>query len=161
MPIGAGLAPAGLAAAGYGVPDTTTIPNNACLPDPLTGLPQTGRLLDPITKDYVFTADGRLQGTPTSRQLMQLAVRTTLGSSASPTLGMDMSGVSEKGGDYSRRVASAVSSAVAPIVQRGLVTVNSVTIQDAAQSGAPDATIATVLWTDNMTGQQFTEVLGS
>ena len=97
MPLGAGQSPAGGSAAGYGLPDTGTVPINAILPDPSTGLPQTGRFLNPVTKDYEFTSDGRVVGTPTARQLVQLAVRTTLGSSCLPTLGFDQTGLDEKG----------------------------------------------------------------
>lgn len=150
MPIGAGLCPAGIAPAGYGVPDTVGPPASIPLPDPKTGLAQTGRFLDPTTKDYAFTSDGRLQGMPTVRQLVQLAIKTTLGSSALIDLGIDMKRIRDKADGFDQKVTSVLTDAIAPLVRQGLVQIDSVEVFDEPN---PDAAIGILNWTDLTTGQ--------
>lgn len=150
MSRGAGFCPAGCSPAGYGTPDVIGPPNTVILPDPVTGLPQTGRFIDPVTKDYVMTADGRLQGMPTVRQLVQLVVQTTFGSSAMPSLGIDFSSVREKGDGFLQRVTAVLTNAMAPIVSQGLVRVDNVTVLNTTN---PDGVNAYMNWTDLTTGQ--------
>lgn len=157
MPLGAGRCPAGTSAAGYGVPDAGTSPTNALFPDQRTGLPQTGRLINPSTGDYVFTADGRTQGTSTAAQLVYLAIKTARGSAAmSPSslapLGLDLSKASEQGPDFERQISAAFSAALAPIVKMGIITIIGLTWQPVDNQ---DAAAPLLKWKDRTTGGQF------
>lgn len=157
MPIGAGLCPAGTSPAGYGVPDQGTSPVNAVLPDPTTGLQSTGRLIDPATGSYQFTADGRVVGTPTVRQRMLLALRTVRGSSAQPNLGIDFSKAGEQGLDFAAQVAAAVGLACAPLVQAGLVQLLQVVPQPVDN---PDGAAFVAQWRDLTTGKYDATTVG-
>jgi hypothetical protein len=150
MPIGAGGAPAGSSAAGYGVPDRAFVPNNAVLPDLRTGFSQTGRAIDPTTKSYSFTSDGRLRGVATVPQLVQLALSTIRGTAVISTLGETFTQIQEKGSDFAARITNAVNLAMADLVKQVLVQVVSVTVQQPPSN--PDAGIAIIKWIDLTTG---------
>jgi len=158
MPLGAGACPAGSSAAGYGVPDKGTQPNSSILPDALTGLPQPGRLIDPTSQDYVFTSDGRLEGFGAVDQLVQLALRTQIGTSAIATLGIDMTQATEQGADFQRRVATMVANALGPLVNQKLVQIVSVTLQQTPSN--PDAGVAIVKWRDLTLGTENETTVG-
>lgn len=151
MPLGAGSAPAGSSSAGYGVPDSATVPNNALLPDKLTGLPQTGRFIDPKTGSYAFTTDGRLYGASTAQQLVQLAMSQVRGSSCVPTDGQAFASITEKTSDYRNRVAAAASAALAKAVGQKIVRIVGIDVFDLAPQ-SPDAGIGQVRWQDLTTG---------
>ncbi len=150
MPLGAGSCPVGSSAAGYGVPDKAFAPNNAVLPGIRTGLPQSGRFIDPTTKSYVFLTDGRLKGVSTVPQLMQIALTTVSGSSAVAGLGQSFTTIAEKGSDYQRRVATGVAAAVADIVRQRLAELISVDVQ--VPDSNPDGGICRIQWRDLTTG---------
>jgi hypothetical protein len=158
MPIGAGYAPAGTSSAGYGVPDAAAVPNNAILPAILTGLPQTGRYINPQTGDYVFTSDGRLMGMDTVPQLVLLALTTTLGSSALPALGETFTLIREQGPNFGQQLTATVNAALADLVRRKFVKVNSVTTQQSPSN--PDAGTVLVKWSDLTTGLSYTNTVG-
>jgi len=158
MPIGAGGCPAGSSSAGYGVPDKANVPNNAILPLPINGLPQTGRAIDPTTKSYTFTADGRIVGAPTVQQLVQLALTTVQGSSCIPPLGQTLSLIREKGTNYAQQVTAAITNALANLVKNKLVQIVSITVQQYPSS--PDAGIAILQWIDLTTGIQSPYIVG-
>jgi len=158
MPIGAGGCPAGSSSAGYGVPDSAAVPNNALLPLPANGLPQTGRALNPTTKSYSFTTDGRVVGCPTVQQLVQLALTTIFNSSAQAGLGSKLSLIQEKGSDYGQQVTAAITDALADLVKDKLVQIVSVTVLQ--PSSSPDAGIAVLQWIDLTTGQQSPLLVG-
>jgi hypothetical protein len=158
MPTGAGYAPAGTSSAGYGVPDSAAVPNNAILPAILTGLPQTGRSINPQTGDYVFTTDGRLMGMDTVPQLVILALTTTLGSSVLPTLGQAFTLIREQGPNFSQQLTATVNAALADLVRRKFVAVKSVTVQQPPSN--PDAGTCLVKWTDLTTGLSYTNTVG-
>lgn len=160
MPIGAGFAPAGSSAAGYGVPDAAPIPGIAPLPDTKTGLSQTGRFIDPVTKDYAFGPDGRLYGMATVPQLVQLAITTTRGSSAVPDLGEEFTKIQEKGPAFPRQLASSVGNCLSDLVKRKLVQVVSVVATEPSARGNPDAGIATLKWLDMTTGREMDTTVG-
>ena len=150
MPIGGGAAPAGSVSAGYGVPDAGTANINRPLPSPIDGSSLTGRLINPVTKDYIYTADGRAQGQATVPQLVSLALTTVLGSSAIPTLGQTFSTIQEKGPNFTAQVTSAVQSALAALIKAKQVQLLSVTVQEYPSN--PDAGLATIKWRDLTTG---------
>jgi hypothetical protein len=139
MPIGAGLFPAGLFPAGFGQPEQAGPPATALLPDPSTGQTQTGRLINQQTGDYVFTADGRLEGMATVSQLVLLAIKN-----------IDLSQIQQKGPGFERALAARVQAAVADLVTRGLVQI--ISVVQAATSN-PDAGIAVLTWRDLTQGQ--------
>lgn len=159
MPIGAGACPVGTSAAGYGVPDRAFAPNNAVLPDLRTGLPQTGRAIDPVKKSAFFATDGsgRLQGQGTVPQLVALALTTVRGSAAIP-LGQTFSLIQEKGANYTQQVTAAVQLAFADLVKQGLAQVVSVNVQTPPSN--PDAGLAMVKWVDLTTGTVNTNSIG-
>ncbi len=152
MSLGAGLCPAGTSSAGFGVPDSGTVPNNALLPDPVTGLPQTGRNVNTATGSYTFTADGRTQGMATVPQLVQLAIKTARGSSALGPFGLDMSKVQEQGTNFERQLSAALSAALANVVKQGLVTLVGLTWLPVDN---PDGAAPILEWRDNTTGVAF------
>ena len=160
MPIGAGACPAGSSPAGYGVPDKAFAPNNAILPGVRTGLPQSGRAIDPKTKSYYFASDGsgRLQGMATVPQLVQLALSTIKGSSAVAALGQTFSEVKEKGSDYAAQIDKRVRLAFADLIKRNLAQVQSVTVNQPPSN--PDAGLAIVKWVDLTTGLVNTDNVG-
>lgn len=159
MTIGAGAAPGGIAPGGYGVPDAATSPINAPLPLPQNGLPQSGRAIDPTTRDYIMGSDGRLQGVDTVTQLVQLAITTTLGSSAMPTLGQSFAQVKEIGPGFIQQVTAKVASALAPLVNQGLVELVNVQVTQSQQNR--DAGIVQFAWRDLTTNIQYLTPIGS
>lgn len=162
--IGAGGCPSGSALAGYGVVDTAHSPIDAPLPDQATSFPTTCRLLVPNAAnggvgDWAFTADGRVVGCGTARQLVQLAMTTVLGSSCSPTLGFDFAQIQEQGPNLQRQVATLSANALAPQVKAKVVQLQEVDAQQAESN--PDAVLATVKWKDLSTGQEDTQTIGT
>jgi hypothetical protein len=149
MPIGAGFAPAGFSLAGYGVIDTAEAPALIPLPDPTTGQSQTGRLLSvPVPggkgMDYSFTPDGRLQGMPTVRQMVLIAVED-----------LDFSSIQTKTPNYRSEVARIVAAALAPLTTQKLLLLKAVVILDSAQIPGMNvsASICEINWFDLTTGQ--------
>ncbi len=128
------------------MPDSAAVPNNAILPDLRTGFAQTGRAIDPTTKSYTFTADGRLRGMGTVPQLVQLALSTIRGTAVVSSLGQTFMQIQEKGSDFAQRVTSAVNLALADLVKQNLVQIVSVTVS--TYQSSPDAGIAIVKWLD-------------
>jgi hypothetical protein len=152
MPLGFGSFGAGSASAGYGVPDQATVPNNALLPDANTGLPQTGRYIDPVAKSYKFTPDGRLYGMSTAQQVVQLALSQVRGSSCVPTDGQTFGTITEKNFDFQNRVRAAIGTALAQAVRNKQIAILSVQVYDVPS--VPDGAIGSVRWQD-LTTQQF------
>lgn len=150
MPIGGGFAPGGTTPGGFGIPDVAGPIQFVPLIDPSTGIRQSGRFIDPKTKDYRFLPDGRLQGMPTVMQMVQLAVLTTLGSSAQTTLGIDLTRVRDKNDSFAQAVTSTATDALAPIVKQGLIKINSIQVFGATPGELPnpDAGIGIVNFTD-------------
>lgn len=158
MPLGAGACPAGSSSAGYGVPDSAPAPITTMLPDPTTGQSLTGRAIDPTTKSYIFTPDGRIQGLQTVPQLVQLALTTTLGSSCLSTLGQTFLAIKEKGDNYQQQVSNAITQALSALVNAKQVQVIAISVQQPPSN--PDGAIAQVSWVDLTTGLESTTSVG-
>lgn len=158
MPLGTGVSPAGAAAAGYGVPDAASVPNNAILPAAITGFPQTGRYLNPQTGDYQFTSDGRLMGMDTVPQLVTIALKTIRGSSAIPTLGQTFSQIQEKGPSFLAQMTAACNMALADLVKRNMVQIKRVFTQEYPSN--PDAGVVWLKWTDLTTDLEHSNTVG-
>lgn len=163
MPLGAGLAPAGTSAAGYGVPDTAPITSTEILPDPVTGLSQPGRGFTqtapggPLT--YSFTADGRIAGMAQVPQLVTLAMKTVLGSAVNSNLGLSTASLQEQGANLAQQVQAVVTAAFAPIVAQKLVTLDSTSVVQLPDN--PDRAGILVQWTDLTTNTQRTTIVGN
>jgi hypothetical protein len=158
MPLGVGMAPGGSSSGGYGVPDSAAVPVNAVLPSPVTGFSQSSRALNPATNSYSFTPDGRIQGVATVPGMVQLALTTVVGSSAITTLGQSFTTIQEKGANYPSQVTSAISSALAYLVNQKLVQIISVSVADVASN--PDGTICQLSWRDLTTGITHSQSIG-
>jgi hypothetical protein len=156
---GAGSQPAGSSPAGIGSPATTTSQANPVIfPDPRTGLSQTGRAINPVTKDYYFTADGRSQGFATTPQRMQLALTTIYGSSAIAGFGQQFTGVREKGPNYQRQLITYVQNAVAHLVKEKAIVLNQADVYDLPNR--PGLAYLVIQWTDLTTGIAVTTRVG-
>lgn len=145
MPLGAGLCPAGVAPAGYGVPDTVGPPNAVTLPHPKTGQPMGGRAINASTGDYVFMSDGRIQGMSNVQQLVLLAIRTLLGTSVATDLGIDLTGLQEKGPDFQRKLSTVIAKAFKPLVDQKFVRLDRVSVLSTPN---PDGAFAAIEWFD-------------
>ena len=148
MPVGAGLCPAGTSCAGYGVIDVAPAPNFTPLPDPKTGLAQTGRYLNaPNTQtgkgmDYSFSPDGRVQGMPSVYQMVLIAIENA-----------DFTQVQEKGPNYKTQLRTIVQNAVAYLVTSKQLQVKSIVVLANTPGQNPDSAIAILNWFDVTTGQ--------
>lgn len=141
MPVGAGRCRASAVPAGYGAIDVAPAPVLVPVPDPQTGLPQTGRFVDQTTGDYTFTVDGRVQGMPTVYQLVLLAIERA-----------DVSSLTEKGSNYKQQVATILQNALSALVVAKQVEIKRVVVIDRLPGTNPDATVAVVFWKDLTTG---------
>jgi hypothetical protein len=83
-PYGAGNQPAGWTppSAYYAIPDQVPY---VVYQDPFTGLADSGRLIDPRTKQFVYTAAGDTQGMPTVNQCVLIAWGTLKLQASVPT----------------------------------------------------------------------------
>ena len=145
MPLGAGLFGGGLAPAGYGLPDSVPPSPFSPLPDPSTGVSQTGRYIDQRTGDYVMLADGRLQGMGTAAQDVLIAIRN-----------IDLSSLTEKGPNFQGVLSNLVAGALAPLVLQKLIRIKQVVVFEPTQ----DSGFASVDWFDLTTGQSATTAIG-
>ena len=145
---GAGIQPAGLSPAGVGTPAIGTANAGTVMRNVTDGTIANARSIDPGTRQYVFDVNGRVTGVSSTRQLVQLAVSTTLGSSAVKQLGTDISRVDRITENFARRVSDVFSNALAPLVARKLIAINSIDVQQVQGSRA----YALIKWTDLSTG---------
>jgi hypothetical protein len=97
---GGGNQPAGTSFAGGYIPQPAA-PGPTVLPSPTTGLPQTGRLINPKTRRFVYTSDGRAEGMGTVPQLVLIAWST-----------LDFSDVPVLGAGYENQIRSKYLAAV-------------------------------------------------
>jgi hypothetical protein len=148
VPLGAGHAPAGTCPAGYGVIDVAPAPNLTALPDPKTGLSQTGRYLNAPNAqtgkgmDYSFSADGRVQGMPTVYQMVLIAIENA-----------NFTQVQEKGPQWKTQLRTIVQNAVAYLVTSKQLQVKSIVVIDGMVGQNPDGAIAILNWFDVTMGQ--------
>jgi len=143
---GIGSVPIGSIGIGYAPLTTLAATPSSPLPDPRTGLSQTGRLINPLTKDYVMQSDGRLQGMPTVNQLVLIAV-----------FNLDFSSLTEKGPNFANALRAIIQNGMAYLVTQKLVAIRQIVIQ---QPNA-DAGLALMNWTDLTTGQNQQTPVGA
>lgn len=115
--MGIGTAPYGTSLHGWGAVGVgSAIPGAAPLRTSATGSQQTGRAIDPATRDFVMLDDGSLAGMPTVQQLVALAI---LG----PQFRGRLRQIDRMGTAFAAQVRSAVDVALFGLVQRGLIEV--------------------------------------
>lgn len=148
---GFGLCPMGVGPYGFGTPAATLPTTGAIFVDP-KGNQQNGRRIDPVTKQYVYDANGNAVGASSAVQMMYLACTTDLGSSAISDLGNDLKTIKDIGADFQQRVVSVYTTATARLVARGIVAIRSITVQQAVWSGGTRAT-PVIKFTDLTTGK--------
>lgn len=128
---GFGKQPAGTSPYGLGTPAVAPVPGGVVLRNELTGRSEGGRYIDPITKDYTFDDHGRLLGMPNVRQMVQLALSTTRGTSAVKDLGNELSKVDRITANVERRVRDICTLATRHLIDARLIEVVSVTTERA------------------------------
>lgn len=148
---GAGFQPAGTSPAGFGAPTQTADSATAILPDASTGGSHGSRKINPITRDYVMNADGRLEGMNNIQQLVQLAV-----TNAEP----ELQRLDKLDGSFEKGVLAILSAAVAPIVAQGLIEVVGVTVRMNESGGLkPGQAVTLFKWRDRTTNEERSETV--
>lgn len=139
--LGAGATSAGSTLAGYGTPAAADENGNTLLP--LTnGGTGTCRFVDPQTRDYVINDDGNLEGMTSAAQDVWLTLAAFTGG---PRVLTEQS---------LRTYETDIRNALAPLVQRGLITIRAITIQRSA--GTPTRLATRVQWVDTSSGKEQT-----
>lgn len=136
--------------AGVGTPAVGTANAGSVMRNANDGSIANARSIDPGTRQYVIDSNGRITGTTSTRQLVQLAVSTTLGSSAVKQLGNDISRIDRITDNFARRVSDVFTKALAPLVTRKLIAINSIDVQQVQGSRA----YALIKWTDLSSGAE-------
>lgn len=149
---GAGIQKAGTTPAGAGTPSLAPVYAGVILRDDNTGMVAQCRLIDPALGTYVFDSFGRPKGTTEVRQLVLLAAKTVLGSSAMTSLGNSIFEVKTIGPTFQRDIADRLRTAFAPIVARGLMRINNIDVQQMPDNRSRG--IAVLRWTDTTTGKE-------
>ena len=135
MPLGVGAGAAGTSIAGYGSVDASPVQQQTILIDAVTGLPQSARKIDPVTKQFVLDTYGRIQGMGGVQQLVELRANTLLNSSAVQGLGMVApSGV--QGSNIIRRLTEEINQAMKDLVDGKLIQVLGVKVEKVAGTNA-------------------------
>ena len=123
---GAGRSKAGVSPYGIGTPAVSSANGGAALPD-ATGAQQGSRYLDPLLRVYVYDANGRAKGAANVPHLVQLALFTTIGTSAMTSLGaVAPSGVIGSGFDAKRK--QTINSALKHLVDAKLISIKSIDV---------------------------------
>lgn len=118
---GAGAQSAGDSSAGTGSPDSPTSYGGRILRDSTTGLTVDARAIDPVARDFVMDANGRLLGMGGVRQMVVLAVSTELESSAQREVGRDFRSIDRMTNDFEQRVDRRLRAALQRLVDAGLI----------------------------------------
>lgn len=159
---GAGTQPAGTSSAGLGESDAATTQDGAFLRDTHTGASLGARKIDPITKDYVLDANGRILGQDYVQHAVQMSLTTSRGSSAVGTLGHRLATLDRITPNFERRVLAILTEAVAPLVQLGYVEVlgfTSVVVGDGRNGLVRGSFYGRFRWRDLTTSREHTELI--
>lgn len=108
------------------------------------------RAIDPATGDLLVDASGQAQGQHSVEVMVYLALMTTKGSAADPQFGREPWPV-VKTQAMPAQIRSIITSALASLVRRQLVTVNKIEVEDRGQSGVR----VVVDWTDRTRGARI------
>ncbi len=146
MPSGLGTQPFGISPYGIGTPITAPVPGGEILRHVVTGEACGGRRIE--RGDYVFDEYGRPSGMPNAHQLVLLAVSTAKGSSAMIELGHNIRSIERITSNIVYQVSTTVRAAVAHIVERGLIEVVDVVVEQVR----PGTVRARLRWRDLSSG---------
>jgi len=124
--LGAGLCPIGVTGVGYGTPYTLNSTAAKLFLD-ASGVQRNAAQIDPRSGDMVRGPDGIHRGMDSTGQQVYLALRTARGSVPIKNFGF---GFVSKTIDSTttQKIQDAVRLALAPLTQRGLITLDEVTV---------------------------------
>jgi hypothetical protein len=143
---GIGFQPAGASPAGFGAPTQTGLGANVVLPDVTVGGSHGSRKINPVTRDYVLTDDGRLEGMNNVQQLVQLAVTKAA---------LKLQDIDRLDNGFESAVLSVLTGAVQSLVTQGLIEVLGVSVRMNAADGLQPGQAATVFrWRDLTTTEE-------
>lgn len=149
--LGMGFAPLGLSLFGFGAPATAGQASGYVLETSPNGASGDARMIDPYTRDYILDSNGLVQGQSAIAQQVFLAIITTLGSAANPTVGSQFSNMKTFSiTTYQGQVKGIVQSALAYLIQSGQISL--VSVQASINSNGVAGNV-TINWIDNTTGQ--------
>ncbi len=154
--VGAGFAPAGFSPAGSGTPATGPDEGGCIQRDTLTGKKLGARLIDPVTRDCVYDANGRALGMSGTRQRVQLALSTRKYSSAMLTLGEELAKIKRITANFSRLVRDAVTGALQHLLDENAIEIIAITTERVGQTSG----FTHVRWRDLTTHEEATERVG-
>lgn len=153
MPSGAGKSPAGVSPYGYGTPTTApSVGGKALAGD--QGKQYSGRKIDPVTRQYVYGADGRAAGESKVHQRVKLVALTELGSSAVDGLGHDMNSVKEISANFQERVNATYERAYQRMVDEGLIEFISARAEVSTSANGFNRAVIVVKFKDLTTGEE-------
>lgn len=124
--LGAGLCPAGLSPAGYGIPEQIKVDNRSLIkPDGEQG---SSRLI--VKGDYVLNEHGNHVGANDTKMKVYLALATVKGSAtASPELGQAFSTLKVIGPNIQNRISEEVKYALSSLIDSGEIELISTVVQ--------------------------------
>ena len=136
---------------GFGNPATADQINLGNTLIDVNGLQQDAIYLDPISQDYVFDNYGQVVGQTAISQQVYLSMATTLGSAAITTLGNTLSDINSMDPVlYQNKVRQIVYSCLEFLTINNKITINNIVFNKNAN---PTSINFTLLWTDNVSGQ--------
>lgn len=159
---GIGLQKAGWTAAGYGTPATATGLSGAFLRDTKTGKSLGARKIDPVTKDYVLDANGRILGVGYVKHVVQMSLHTEEGSAVVQDMGQRLRTIERITPNIERQILATLTKAVQPLIQQGLIEVVGFThfrAGDDRNGMRRGAVYGRFLWRDLTTGEEEEEVI--
>lgn len=145
---------------GPGTPAVAPALGGKTLTDPSTGQQLGSRKIDPTTGQYVIDpSTGRIAGMTNAQQLVYLATRTRKGSSALQGLGQTLADIERIGAGFEKRVDTILRDAVQTLVDRGIITVDSVDVQKVKTPDGRTVVFVNLRWRDVSTGQPETTLV--
>ena len=147
---GFGLQKFGTTPFGSGTPVAASAPGGLPLRDDNTGLSASGRFIDMAAGQYVFDSYGRPKGMTEARQLVYLAIKTVLGSSAQSTLGQSLGDVKTIRSTFQKDIDVKLRAALAPLIARNLISILAIDVQQMVDVRTRG--YAVLRWVDKTTG---------
>jgi len=147
---GLGVSPLGVSAYGYGTPAVAPTPGGNVYKDRF-GVVHGSRnisLVRDTAGQYTYDEFGRAQGMSDTHQLVILASKTILGSSASTALGHRFSEIRYVGDDFAKQMTGRVNEAFKSLVDQGLIRIDSIEVEPGDGRPAKTRVKLTDLFTD-------------
>lgn len=127
-PLGFGFFPFGASPFGYGQPGKAGV-SNSPIYQKSDGKEGTARFIDPYSRDYVLTDNGRFLGADEVEQAVYLALTTAKGSSVLSDLGQSFTNLQIAGENLQRRVEDEVNVALNDLIQAEMIELIAVSAQ--------------------------------